>query len=599
MFDILAAVLGIGLAVLLVCTANRGVSVPDECYYYTVAHRLSLGEKMIADEWNLAQLVHLFNLLPNLLYMKLAHSTEGLVLFMRHLFIAVNTIFYAFVYAKLRRFKGWGVAASFLFSAVIQQTLLAIEYFTVAPMATLVVWLILADDRKPHSVPTLLFTGLVMACGILAEPFLIAVFFLWFVLTLIRETRRKQTEKLFAGYDFVLNRRTFFWMTVGAAVLFFSFMGYLVFSGSFEGVGAALPIMFSGVEYNKGNLIDLRKIRNAIDFYGTPWIIGGAVSLAAAVWFRFRKQKDLRIKRIIFAAACVCLAAGYVHATVRTLSENELSDWFWLVQYNNFTLLLFAPTLWCLCEKKTPRLLVLWVVGILFSVLVDISSVVSLASGGGLLRLGSVLQLSFLLPELKSTAETRKKKKRVKQHVLPTRAAQGIIAVCAVIAILWNMGYVYSETLQKPFEFFFTGSDLSVKLDKGPFKGLRTNETVAAAYRDVLTDLDTIRELDAERAPVAVIGLLPFAYLYMDLPYGAYSAWYEHDEPDRLAAYWQLRPQRVPEIIYVPYIYGISYLPNEKWLMEDRMTGIKALVSGEITEGVAGYIITNVSLKNT
>jgi hypothetical protein len=85
----------------------------------------------------------------------------------------------------------------------------------------------------------------------------------------------------------------------------------------------------------------------------------------------------------------------------------------------------------------------------------------------------------------------------------------------------------------------------------------------------------------------------------MDLPYGAYSAWYEYDEPDRLAAYWQMHPQRVPAIIYVPYVYGQSYLPNEDEVMQDRMTGIRALVAGDVAEGVGGYIITNVSLKNT
>lgn len=596
-FDVIAVALGVGMLILFACTADRGVGVPDECYYYTVAHRLSLGDKMIADEWNLAQLVHLFNLLPNLLFMKLAGGTEGLVLFMRCFFIAVNTAFYAFVYGKLRRFKGWGAAAALLFGVVIQQTLLTLSYFTVAPMAALTVWLILADDRKPHSVPTLLLAGLTMACGILAEPFLIGIFFLWLVLTCVRELLRKKHSRFPDDYDFVLNRRTFFWMSVGAAILFFPYMGYLVFSGSFRGVGSAIPYMFSGEEYNKGNLIDLRKVRNAIEYYGVPCIAGSAVCLLAAVGFRVRKQKDPRAKRIIFAASCVFLAAGYVVAGSKMISGKDMNTWVCFLQYNNLTLLLFAPTLWFLCSRKTPRLLVLWVSGVLFSVLVDISSVVILASGGGLLRLCSVLQLSVLIPEMKAEAKRRKIGKHVKTRKLPMRVLQGVAAVCAAAALLWNTGYVCCETVVKPFEFLFTGNHLSVKLDKGPFKGLRTNETVAAVYKNMLTDLDTIRGMDGERKPVAVIGLMPFAYLYMDLPYGAYSAWYEHDEPERLAAYWRLHPEHVPAILYVPYAFGQSYLPNEDWVMEERMDGIRELVSGEITEGAAGYIITGVSVK--
>ncbi len=599
LYDVLAAVLGAGLVALFVCTASRGVGVPDEGYYYTVAHRLSMGERMIADEWNLAQLVHLFNLLPNLLYMKLTGGTDGIVLFMRHFFIAVNTVFYAFVYWKLRRFKGWGVAAAFLFCAVIRQTLFALCYFTIAPMAALTVWLILSDDRKPHRVTTLLAAGVVMACGILAEPFLIGIFFLWFLLALVRQTCRKQTERLLAGYDFVLNRRTFFWMAVGAAAMFFPYMGYMVFSGSFEGVGASLPYVLSGREYNAGNLIDLKKIETAIGYFGAPCLAGGAAALAASVVFRIRKQKDPRVKQIVFTAACVFLAAGYVVAGIKTISGKDISIWVCFLQYSDLGLLLFAPTLWCLCERKTPRLLVLWVTGILFSVLVDISSVVSLASGGGLLRLCCVLQLSFLLPELKREGKPAKVGNRVRRRRAAPQVLQGIVAVCAAAAVLWNGGYVCCETLHKPFEFLYTGNHLSAKLERGPFRGLRTNETAASAYDAILTDLDTIRALDTDRKPVAVIGLMPFAYLYMDLPYGSYSAWYEHDEPQRLAAYWRLRPQRVPSIVYVPDDYGMSYLPNDDEVMEQRLSGIRELISGEITEGAAGYIFTNVSLNAT
>ena len=77
--DLAALLLGLGLCLLLLFTAKYGVGMSDEGYYYTVAHRLTLGEHMIADEWNLAQLVHLFNLLPNILYMKLTGGTGSLL----------------------------------------------------------------------------------------------------------------------------------------------------------------------------------------------------------------------------------------------------------------------------------------------------------------------------------------------------------------------------------------------------------------------------------------------------------------------------------------------------------------------------------------
>lgn len=595
LFDILAIVFGAGLVILFASTAHLGVGVPDESYYCTVAHRVLLGQHMIADEWHLSQFMQLFLILPVFLYTKLAGGTAGLILFMRYLFIAVNGVYYAFVYAKLRRFKGWGLAAALLFCGVIRQTLFALNYFTISLMATLAVWLILADDRKPHGVPTLLLAGFIMACGILSEPFLIFLFALWFVCTLIRELCRTRTDRLLSGFDFVLNRRAFFWMTLGAAGMFFLFMGYLFAGGSFQNIGASLPYIVSGGEYTGRNLVDFDKIGDAIAFFGVPWVIGSAVVLAASVVFRVRNKKDPRVKRILLAAACGCFAAGCVTAGVRTLFGGTDIDWVYYLQYGDLTLLLLVPTLWCLCEKKTPRLLVLWVIGVLFSVLVDISSAVSLAVGGGLLRVACVLQLSFLLPELKAHAKPRKAGARAGHGKL----LRGITSVCAAAALVWNLGYVCCETFHKPFEFMFTGNAHTVRLDQGPFRGLRTNETAAAAYNAILTDLDTIRDLDREKAPVAVIGLTPFAYLDLDLPYGAYSAWYEYDEPERLAAYWRMNPENVPAIVYVPQINGTTYLRNEDAVQQSRINGLLQVISGEITEGAAGTIITGVTLNGT
>lgn len=599
LFDILAIVFGAGLVILFASTAHLGVGVPDESYYYTVAHRVLLGQHMIADEWHLSQFMQLFNILPVFLYTKLAGGTAGLILFMRYLFIAVNGVYYAFVYAKLRRFKGWGLAAALLFCGVIRQTLFALNYFTISLMATLAVWLILADDRKPHGVPTLLLAGLIMACGILSEPFLIFLFALWFVLTLIRELCRTRTDRLLSGFDFVLNRRTFFWMTLGAAGMFFLFMGYLFAGGSFQNIGASLPYIVSGREYNSGNLIDFREIAKAIAFSGTPCVAGSAAALLAAVGFRICKRKDPRVKRILFAAACVCFAAGCVSAGLRTFAGGKNADWAYYLLYGDLTLLLLAPTLWCLCEKKTPRLFVLGAIGMLFSVLVDISSAEGLAIGGGLLRVYCLLQMVFLLPELNVQVKPKKIGRRVRHGKGPARVLQGIVAVCAVAALVWNLSYVYCETLQKPYEFVYTGNDLSVKLNKGPFRGLRTNETAAAAYNAILADLETIRSSDREKAPVAVIGLTPFAYLDLDLPYGAYSAWYEYDEPERLAAYWRMNPENVPAIVYVPQINGTTYLRNEDAVQQSRINGLLQVISGDITEGAAGTIITGVTLNGT
>ena len=597
----MAVSLGAVFVLFLAFTAKYGVSAPDEGYYYTVAHRLLLGEKMIADEWNLAQLVHLFNLLPNILYIKLTGGTAGLILFMRYLFIAVDAAFYAYVYCKLRCFKGWGVAAAFLFCAVIQQTLLTIAYFTAAPMATLAVWLMLVSDEKEKSAVKLVFAGIVMACGILAEPFLIAIFLMWFVLTAVREILKAKQKPFAEPYAFLLDKRIFTWTTLGAVAVFIPYMAYLVLSGSFEGVGAAIPYLSSGEEYNGANLIDFEKLWSAVNFYGIPFVLGGAVTLAAAGVLRIKKGLGPKRKQALLIAAFAFYAAGCVFAAVTTFGGKDPERWVAFLQYNNFTLLIFSPVLWLLCEKKTPRLFVLWLTGMLFSVLVDISSTVILASGGGLVRTACILQLPVLLGELRGP-DAEKEKKAVRElREKALRTAKSAVAVCVAAALLWNVCYILFEGVRKPWEFLFSDAPLNSEIEKGPFCGLYTTAEIKGVYMDMLEDLDGIVAEDRDRAPVCVLSLFPFTYLYMGLPYGAYSAWYEYDEPERLAAYWALRPAQQPAYIYVPYYDMFSFKRLADETVSEKLSGLDAFVQGERTEGKAGCIIrvTKLSLPKT
>ncbi len=600
--DLAAVLLGIFLCALLLLTAKYSVAMSDEGYYYTVAHRLTLGEHMIADEWNLAQLVHLFNLLPNILYMKRTGGTEGLILFMRYLFIAINTVFYGFVYVKLRRWKLWGATAAFLFAAVIQQTLLTIAYFTSAPMAVLAVWLILAADEKQKSAPKLLFTGLVMACGILIEPFLIVIFLLWFVLTVIREYKTAKGSPLQDGYSFILNKRTFTWVTLGAVAMFIPYMLYLFLSGSFEGVGAAIPYLSSGAEYNKENLLDFEKFVFAADLYGPVFMAGGVLAVLAAAALRLKKNPDLRLRRLVLLAAGVVLAGSYVHAGLRLLNAAEMRPWVSFVQYNNLMLLLVSPVFWLLTQKKEPRLFTLWLIGVLYSVLVDISSTVILASGGALIRVACVLQLSVLLPEL-TAAPAPEKKKNKKTRQTPVKKPMlflTALALCGAVTLAWNGAYLAAATVYKPVEkmFLHVKGPLTSEIERGPFKGLVTDAEIAGIYDDTLKDLDEVKALAGGR-PVTVLELAPFTYLYMNLPYGAYSSWYEFDEPARLAAYWGLRPAQQPAVIYVPY-YGKNLFNrySDEYLTE-KLSGLRQFADGPVTEGRAGYILRVEKLRTS
>ena len=592
--DIAALTLGLALFAFFAFTAKNGVSAPDESFYFSVVQRLFLGEKLIADEWNIAQLVHLLNVIPYFVFTRITGGTEGIILFMRYLFIAVDAVFYAWLYVKLRRYGVWGLAAALCFCAVIVQTIFSITYFTSAPMAMLAFCLLLITDGREQKLPVLLFCGVLLACAVLAEPYLVAGFAVWFLTVVLREIQKKRGKTFAEAYGFLLDARVFFGVTAGVLAVFLPFMAYMVFGGSFARFPEAFPYLASGGEIGKLGTVLFKKCFDGALYFGLPFTVCALLALGAAITLRVRKSGTPKSRRIVFTAAAAALAGSLLCAGIRTLAVREQSVWTAFAEYHDFAFLFFSPVPFLLSEKKDPRLTAFWAVGAVYNVLVDASSAVVLGSGGGILRAACLLQLSALLPELfgKEAPAPDKGKRRAEQNKAP-RVLLAAAVLCAAAALAWHTGYVLCETVYKPMEkmFYHAPGPLTAEIGTGPFRGLRTTPEIADVYARTLEDLDKVKAIAAGK-PVAVLDVAPYTYLYMDLPYGAYTAWFEFYEPERLGAYWALRPAQIPAVIYLPYNEKALFAPYGAKTNETRLALLESRVQWELAEGKAGYILT-------
>ena len=107
-FDVCAVILGTLLLLFFLFSVRLGFWSPDEAFFYTVPQRLLNGDRLFLEEWNLTQLSTLFSVIPVWAYTAVTGGTEGLILFMRYVFVAVDMLFYAYMYMKLRPYRLWG-----------------------------------------------------------------------------------------------------------------------------------------------------------------------------------------------------------------------------------------------------------------------------------------------------------------------------------------------------------------------------------------------------------------------------------------------------------------------------------------------------------
>ena len=557
---ILFIVLWTGLLALFLFTAKIGVPSTDESFFYTVSMRILQGDRLIVDEWNLGQFGYILNVPAVWLYMKLSGGTEGLILFMRYVFIAVYSLFSLYMYKKLRFLGAAGAVAALVFFAVIPETIFALFYFTFYPMAVITAVLGTVFPKKKKSAAALIIYGAALAVGVMTEPLIIFVYFIYAAAVLLRLALKKRNTFL-EKYETALNVRTFLCLSAGAFAVFAAFMGFLFATGSLSEIRTVLPYLFSGMEYNSGNILDERKVFAMLAYYGPFHILLLFVCAAAALVTYIKKKNGMKLRLALFSASGLLLAACYAHA----LTVHGYVGTTSMINSQSVPAVMVC-VIWFLLHRSSDgelrrRMEIVLIAGLMCGAAVDISSTAVLGSGAAITAISGAYGFFGFSRELKQL-HREKKTENAKNRRLFTAAAVCCMCVCAVSAVFWRGSFVYLETLNKPIEHSFavSNSDGERLLNSGPYKGLITTGRIANIYENTLKDCDVIKQ-NAGDGRVAVLSLEPFTYLYMGLPVGMFSAWVEN-EPQRMADYWDALPKNRPEYIYLPAYDNMYYMKN-------------------------------------
>ena len=123
-------------------------------------------------------------------------------------------------------------------------------------------------------------------------------------------------------------------------------------------------------------------------------------------------------------------------------------------------------------------------------------------------------------------------------------------------------------------------SELSVTLSEGPQKGIITTQEKADRYYRLIEDTAAMRQAPAQ----TVLYLYTDTWLYLmdDSQMGSFSSWvsylYPKEDMARLESYWQLYPEKVPDIIFCgdkgeKLALLTDILPGD-WTQEETDSGV-------------------------
>lgn len=117
------------LAVLLISRwkVTKGFGNIDESFFLTVPQRLLQGDKLLVDEWNLAQSYGVLLVPLMALYKAVFPNNEGIILVFRYFYIAVQAAFSIYIYLCLRDRK-WSALAVLPFMIFVPHNIMALSY---------------------------------------------------------------------------------------------------------------------------------------------------------------------------------------------------------------------------------------------------------------------------------------------------------------------------------------------------------------------------------------------------------------------------------------------------------------------------------------
>ncbi|MBE6747466.1 MAG: hypothetical protein E7558_08500 [Ruminococcaceae bacterium] len=225
--------------------------------------------------------------------------------------------------------------------------------------------------------------------------------------------------------------------------------------------------------------------------------------------------------------------------------------------------ILFVLTFVCLMltKNKNPKLLLIFSVGVVYTVFLGIISQALDYVG----VIGLVLSNTALAPackelydEIHSTTKKKTKNKYRHKKDLSKRAAS-VAVVCSLIVVIFSG--IAIKCFDDPGAVAFERSTKSADrvLREGPLKGIVVNSDIEANYSLIINDLRNIKNNNCEK--VLVAALIPWTYFCFDEAPSTFTTWYIDGELNLYESYYE-NVEKLPECIYVPetsFYWGDNY----------------------------------------
>lgn len=536
-------------------SAFYGISSPDETFYLSIPYRLIKGDALLVDEWHASQFSAFLLYLPMKLYLMINGNDDGMVLYFRCIFVLCQTFVSLYTYHKLRKYGSLAALVSaVIYLLYVPETVNMLDYYTMSLMGFQVTALTLFCSEN-LTAPKLIFSGIVFACVVVAQPFNCLIYFIYSVgIIIFCITKNKKNHSEFAKK--YLSFKTWICLTIGIIAVAIIFIVFLFSQISFTQLIDNIGNLFGGHDHTlpfaKTGETDMFSYITIFKTLVNVAPIGFYVSVILIFTLLYDKKRIEKRNLWILIIFCVTLLM-IIESCIST-SKN-----FVAILFKPYILFVITFSCLMLTKQKDKKLFMIWFSGIIYTVFLGIISQALDYVGA----VGFVISNTALMPaliqlfnELNSKSSSGNSAEYRKSPVIKILCCICILIISFDIISGTAIKFI-DDTMAYGMERKITSVD--TVLSQGPLKGIRTNNEVAKNYDNIIYDLKTIKDNSCEQ--VLVAGLIPWTYFCFDEPPATFTTWYIEEEFNLYEEYYK-NPQKIPQCIYVPKInlyWGYDY----------------------------------------
>lgn len=534
-WDIAFTVIGCVAGVFLLWKCRYGYANMDEVFYLLTPYRLCQGDALFVQEWHLSQMSS-FLLYPVMkLYLLFGGSFEGICLNFRYLYTIIHTLVSAFIYIRLRPVCRTGAAASCLTLMLYAPFgLMALSYNSMGIdflAASLVIMCTAKRGKRAQEILAgFLFAGAVLCC-----PYLIAVYVIYLIACALVSILRKRSG---AQADDIFNIKSWIFYTIGAVILAFIFAAFVFSRASLDQILASMPHILNDTAHESKGFFTM-----IITYFGSVLKLSKAADLSYALLVALailalidKRSKD---RALIYIAA----------ATVFTIVAIVFMLWYGThINFVMYPITIMAPVCAAVNRSEPAKKLFFgfWIPGMLYTLCIHASSNMeyyAISSAAAVAVVPSMMIIAIC----------------ARDFMRSRRDVAGYAAV--VIAVILSVGQIGTVGYMRYRTVFWGSMDdlLETEEKEGIEKGLFISPAGKEQHDLATKAADYIEEIMPGEGNLLVISAQNSIYLQCpDKRNASIAGWLteldgtvSRNTCDKLLAYYEINPQKIPDIIYI------------------------------------------------